>query len=123
MGSVANVGLMAQKAEEYGSHDKTFEAPANGKFQVVASDGTVLMEQPVSKDDIYRSSQTKDVPIQDWVKLAVTRANTTKTPAIFWLDGHYSAGITAMGEQATPIFKELTHIFGDSGTICLPNIQ
>ena len=86
MGSVANVGLMAQKAEEYGSHDKTFEAPANGKFQVVASNGTVLMEQPVSKDDIYRSSQTKDIPIQDWVKLAVNRARATGQPAIFWLD-------------------------------------
>jgi len=86
MGSVANVGLMAQKAEEYGSHDKTFEAPANGKFQVVASNGTVLMEQPVSKDDIYRSSQAKDIPIKDWVKLAVNRAKASGEPAIFWLD-------------------------------------
>jgi isocitrate dehydrogenase len=86
MGSVANVGLMAQKAEEYGSHDKTFEAPSNGKFQVVASDGTVLMEQPVSKDDIYRSSQTKDVPIKDWVKLAVNRAKASGEPCVFWLD-------------------------------------
>jgi isocitrate dehydrogenase len=86
MGSVANVGLMAQKAEEYGSHDKTFEAPANGKFQVVASNGTVLMEQPVSKDDIYRSSQTKDIPIQDWVKLAVNRAKASGEPCVFWLD-------------------------------------
>jgi isocitrate dehydrogenase len=86
MGSVANVGLMAQKAEEYGSHDKTFEAPANGKFQVVASNGTVLMEQPVSKDDIYRSSQTKDIPIQDWVKLAVNRAKASGEPCVFWLN-------------------------------------
>ncbi len=86
MGSVANVGLMAQKAEEYGSHDKTFEAPSNGKFQVVASNGTVLMEQPVSKDDIYRSSQAKDIPIKDWVKLAVNRAKASGEPAIFWLD-------------------------------------
>ena len=86
MGSVANVGLMAQKAEEYGSHDKTFEAPANGKFQVVASNGTVLMEQPVSKDDIYRSSQAKDIPIQDWVKLAVNRAKASGEPCVFWLD-------------------------------------
>ncbi|PLY03782.1 MAG: NADP-dependent isocitrate dehydrogenase [Desulfuromonas sp.] len=86
MGSVANVGLMAQKAEEYGSHDKTFEAPANGKFQVVASDGTVLMEQPVSPGDIYRSSQAKDIPIKDWVKLAVNRAKDSGEPAIFWLD-------------------------------------
>ncbi|PLX77611.1 MAG: NADP-dependent isocitrate dehydrogenase [Desulfuromonas sp.] len=86
MGSVANVGLMAQKAEEYGSHDKTFEAPGNGKFQVVASDGTVLMEQPVSTGDIYRSSQAKDIPIKDWVKLAVNRAKASGEPAIFWLD-------------------------------------
>ncbi len=86
MGSVANVGLMAQKAEEYGSHDKTFEAPANGKFQVVNSAGAVLMEQPVSTGDIYRSSQTKDIPIKDWVKLAVNRAKASGEPAIFWLD-------------------------------------
>ncbi|MEE4254869.1 MAG: NADP-dependent isocitrate dehydrogenase [Desulfuromusa sp.] len=86
MGSVANVGLMAQKAEEYGSHDKTFEAPSAGKFQVVASDGTVLMEQPVSAGDIYRSSQAKDIPIKDWVKLAVNRAKASGEPAIFWLD-------------------------------------
>ncbi|MDF1581139.1 MAG: NADP-dependent isocitrate dehydrogenase [Desulfuromonadales bacterium] len=86
MGSVANVGLMAQKAEEYGSHDKTFEAPADGKFQVVASDGTVLMEQPVSVGDIYRSCQAKDIPIKDWVKLAVSRATASGEPAIFWLD-------------------------------------
>ena len=86
MGSVANVGLMAQKAEEYGSHDKTFEAPSAGKFQVVASNGTVLMEQPVSTGDIYRSSQAKDIPIKDWVKLAVNRAKASGEPAIFWLD-------------------------------------
>ena len=86
MGSVANVGLMAQKAEEYGSHDKTFEAPSAGKFQVVSSTGTVLMEQPVSTGDIYRSSQTKDIPIKDWVKLAVNRAKASGEPAIFWLD-------------------------------------
>ena len=86
MGSVANVGLMAQKAEEYGSHDKTFEAPSAGKFQVVDSAGKVLMEQPVSTGDIYRSSQAKDIPIKDWVKLAVTRAKASGEPAIFWLD-------------------------------------
>ena len=86
MGSVANVGLMAQKAEEYGSHDKTFEAPSNGKFQVVASNGTVLMEQPVSTGDIYRSSQAKDIPIKDWVKLAVKRAKASGEPCVFWLD-------------------------------------
>ncbi len=86
MGSVANVGLMAQKAEEYGSHDKTFEAPSNGKFQVVSSAGKVLMEQPVSTGDIYRSSQAKDVPIKDWVKLAVKRAKASGEPCVFWLD-------------------------------------
>ncbi len=86
MGSVANVGLMAQKAEEYGSHDKTFEAPSNGKFQVVSSAGKVLMEQPVSTGDIYRSSQTKDIPIKDWVKLAVNRAKASGEPCVFWLD-------------------------------------
>jgi isocitrate dehydrogenase len=86
MGSVANVGLMAQKAEEYGSHDKTFEAPSDGKFQVVNSAGTVLLEQPVSKDDIYRSSQVKDVPIKDWVKLAVNRTKASGEPCVFWLD-------------------------------------
>ncbi len=86
MGSVANVGLMAQKAEEYGSHDKTFEAPSTGKFQVVDSAGKVLLEQPVDTGDIYRSSQAKDIPIKDWVKLAVTRAKASGEPAIFWLD-------------------------------------
>jgi len=86
MGSVANVGLMAQKAEEYGSHDKTFEAPSTGKFQVVDSAGKVLLEQPVDTGDIYRSCQTKDIPIKDWVKLAVNRAKASGEPAIFWLD-------------------------------------
>jgi isocitrate dehydrogenase len=88
MGSVANVGLMAQKAEEYGSHDKTFEAPTTGKFQVVNAAGTVLLEQPVSTGDIYRSSQAKDIPIKDWVKLAVSRAKASGEPTIFWLDAN-----------------------------------
>jgi len=86
MGSVSNVGLMAQKAEEYGSHDKTFEAPGNGMIHVVDEFGNILMEQPVEKGDIFRACQAKDAPIRDWVKLAVTRATTTKTPTIFWLD-------------------------------------
>ncbi|BCS94993.1 isocitrate dehydrogenase [Desulfoluna limicola] len=86
MGSVSNVGLMAQKAEEYGSHDKTFEAPGDGMVRVIDDAGTVLMAQPVEKGDIFRSCQTKDAPIRDWVKLAVTRASVTNTPAIFWLD-------------------------------------
>jgi isocitrate dehydrogenase len=86
MGSVSNVGLMAQKAEEYGSHDKTFEMQANGTVRVVDAAGTVLMEQKVEAGDIFRGCQTKDAPIQDWVKLAVNRAKATGTPAIFWLD-------------------------------------
>jgi len=86
MGSVANVGLMAQKAEEYGSHDKTFFAPSAGKFQVLNGAGEVILEQPVSTGDIYRSSQAKDIPIKDWVKLAVTRAKASGEPCIFWLD-------------------------------------
>ncbi len=86
MGSVSNVGLMAQKAEEYGSHDKTFEAPANGVIRVVDTAGTILLEQTVEEGDIFRMCQTKDAPIQDWVKLAVNRAKATGTPALFWLD-------------------------------------
>ncbi|MEX5294524.1 NADP-dependent isocitrate dehydrogenase [Kocuria sp. CPCC 205268] len=86
MGSVPNVGLMAMKAEEYGSHDKTFEIPAAGTVQVVDSSGTVLIEHEVSPGDIWRACQTKDVAIRDWVKLAVTRARASATPAVFWLD-------------------------------------
>jgi len=86
MGSVSNVGLMAQKAEEYGSHDKTFEAPATGTICVVDAAGTVIMTQPVETGDIFRMCQVKDAPIQNWVELAVTRAKATGVPAIFWLD-------------------------------------
>ena len=86
MGSVPNVGLMAQKAEEYGSHDKTFEVPASGTVRVVADDGKVLLERPVETGDIFRMCQLRDAPIQDWVKLAVRRARLTGTPAVFWLD-------------------------------------
>ncbi|GAA2718694.1 MULTISPECIES: NADP-dependent isocitrate dehydrogenase [Streptomyces] len=86
MGSVPNVGLMAQKAEEYGSHDKTFEIPVAGTVRLVDASGTVLIEQPVSAGDIFRACQTKDAPIRDWVKLAVTRARATGDPAVFWLD-------------------------------------
>ncbi len=86
MGSVSNVGLMAQKAEEYGSHDKTFVAPGNGVIRAVEPDGTVLLEQPVEEGDIFRMCQTKDAPIRDWVKLAVKRARITGNPAVFWLD-------------------------------------
>jgi isocitrate dehydrogenase len=86
MGSVPNVGLMAQKAEEYGSHDKTFEITEAGRVQVVSSAGDVLLEHEVAPGDIWRACQTKDAPIRDWVKLAATRARASKTPAIFWLD-------------------------------------
>jgi isocitrate dehydrogenase len=86
MGSVPNVGLMAKKAEEYGSHDKTFQIKADGVVRVTDSKGTLLMEQAVEAGDIFRMCQTKDAPIQDWVKLAVNRARASSTPAIFWLD-------------------------------------
>ena len=86
MGSVPNVGLMAQKAEEYGSHDKTFQAEADGTIKVLDENGNTLLEQKVEKFDIFRMCQTKDAPIQDWVKLAVNRARLSDTPAIFWLD-------------------------------------
>ncbi|HCB09122.1 MAG TPA: NADP-dependent isocitrate dehydrogenase [Alteromonas sp.] len=86
MGTVPNVGLMAQKAEEYGSHDKTFEMEADGTVQVVDQDGNVLIEHEVEEGDIWRMCQAKDAPIQDWVKLAVTRARQSGMPAVFWLD-------------------------------------
>jgi isocitrate dehydrogenase len=86
MGSVPNVGLMAQKAEEYGSHDKTFQIKADGAVRVVDVNGNVLMEQDVEANDIFRMCQAKDAPIQDWVKLAVNRARLSNTPAVFWLD-------------------------------------
>ncbi|WP_055566050.1 NADP-dependent isocitrate dehydrogenase [Streptomyces atriruber] len=86
MGSVPNVGLMAQKAEEYGSHDKTFEVQTTGNVRVLDGAGNVVLEQTVAAGDIFRMCQTKDLPIQDWVKLAVTRARATGNPAVFWLD-------------------------------------
>ncbi|MFT7248136.1 MAG: isocitrate dehydrogenase, partial [Arcticibacterium sp.] len=86
MGSVSNVGLMAQKAEEYGSHDKTFEIASDGKVTITDSHGNVLLEHPVEAGDIWRACQVKDAPIQDWVKLAVSRARATGNPAVFWLD-------------------------------------
>lgn len=86
MGTVPNVGLMAQKAEEYGSHDKTFEISEDGKVQVIDANNTLLIEHTVEQGDIWRMCQTKDLPIQDWVKLAVTRARASETPAVFWLD-------------------------------------
>jgi isocitrate dehydrogenase len=86
MGSVPNVGLMAQAAEEYGSHDKTFEIPADGTVRVLDAAGVAVLEQPVAAGDVFRMCQTKDVPIRDWVRLAVSRARATGDPAVFWLD-------------------------------------
>jgi isocitrate dehydrogenase len=86
MGTTPNVGLMAQKAEEYGSHDKTFEIPADGTVRVVDASGTTLLEHEVAEGDIWRACQTKDAPIRNWVELAVSRARATGAPAVFWLD-------------------------------------
>ncbi len=86
MGTVPNVGLMAQKAEEYGSHDKTFEIKSDGVVKVIDDNGKVLLEHIVEAGDIWRMCQVKDAPIQDWIKLAVSRARATDTPAVFWLD-------------------------------------
>ncbi|MDN3270786.1 NADP-dependent isocitrate dehydrogenase [Streptomyces sp. MA15] len=104
MGSVPNVGLMAQKAEEYGSHDKTFEIPVTGTVRLVDQNGDVLIEQAVSAGDIFRACQTKDAPIRDWVKLAVTRARATGDPAVFWLDETraHDANLIAKVEQYLP---------------------
>tara|TARA_Y100000815_G_scaffold15718_1_gene13854 strand:- start:245 stop:1411 length:1167 start_codon:yes stop_codon:yes gene_type:complete len=90
MGTVPNVGLMAQKAEEYGSHNKTFEIPADGKVRVITESGEQLIEHEVAKGDIWRMCQAKDAPIRDWVNLAVNRARATSTPAVFWLDENRS---------------------------------
>lgn len=104
MGSVPNVGLMAQAAEEYGSHDKTFEVPAAGRVQVLNGAGDVLIEHDVQPGDIWRACQTKDAPIRDWVKLAVTRARASATPAVFWLDETraHDANLIAKVEQYLP---------------------
>ncbi|GAA3049690.1 NADP-dependent isocitrate dehydrogenase [Streptomyces roseofulvus] len=104
MGSVPNVGLMAQKAEEYGSHDKTFEIAAAGTVRLVDASGATVLEQEVAEGDIFRACQTKDLPIQDWVKLAVTRARATGAPAVFWLDENraHDAQLIAKVEQYLP---------------------
>ncbi|MGK5630971.1 NADP-dependent isocitrate dehydrogenase [Streptomyces sp. URMC 123] len=104
MGSVPNVGLMAQKAEEYGSHDKTFEIPVTGTVRLVDQAGNALIEQTVSAGDIFRACQTKDAPIKDWVKLAVNRARATGDPAVFWLDATraHDANLIAKVEQYLP---------------------
>src|SRR5690606_19580210 len=104
MGSVPNVGLMAQKAEEYGSHDKTFQAPGDGVIRVTDSKGETVFEHAVEAGDIWRACQTKDAPIRDWVKLAVTRARATGSPAVFWLDEHraHDAQLIAKVEAYLP---------------------
>jgi isocitrate dehydrogenase len=101
MGSVPNVGLMAQAAEEYGSHNKTFEAPADGTIKVTDAIGNVLFEHTVEQGDIWRACQTKDAPVQDWVKLSVNRARASQTPAVFWLDKNraHDAQIVAKVEK------------------------
>jgi isocitrate dehydrogenase len=104
MGSVSNVGLMAQAAEEYGSHDKTFEIPATGQVRVVDQDGAVLIEHTVAAGDIWRACQTKDVPVRDWVRLAVERARASGVPAVFWLDADraHDARVIAKVEAYLP---------------------
>jgi isocitrate dehydrogenase len=104
MGSVPNVGLMAQAAEEYGSHDKTFEIPATGQVRVVDQDGDVLLEHTVAAGDIWRACQTKDVPVRDWVRLAVDRARASGAPAVFWLDADraHDANLIAKVEAYLP---------------------
>ena len=104
MGNVANVGLMAQKAEEYGSHDKTFEISAGGTVRVVNESGETLMEHSVEKGDIWRMCQTRDLPIQDWIKLAVNRARATGVPTVFWLDSDraHDANVIAKIDQYLP---------------------
>jgi isocitrate dehydrogenase len=108
MGSVPNVGLMAQQAEEYGSHDKTFQIAGNGVVQVVDAAGKMLMQQAVAAGDIFRMCQAKDAPIQDWVKLAVTRARLSNTPAIFWLD--------AARAHDAELIKKVQHYLKDHDT-------
>lgn len=108
IGSVPNVGLMAQKAEEYGSHDKTFQAVANGTIRVTDADGKVFFDQKVSTGDIFRMCQTKDAPIQDWVKLAVNRARLSETPAVFWLDENRA--------HDREIIKKVNHYLKDHDT-------
>ncbi|HCD30018.1 MAG TPA: NADP-dependent isocitrate dehydrogenase [Phycisphaerales bacterium] len=106
MGSVPNVGLMAKKAEEYGSHDKTFEMSESGKVQVATADGTVLMEHAVREGDIWRMCQTKDAPIHDWIQLALRRAKATGSPAVFWLDRNRAHDAELL-KKVEPLLAEL----------------
>ena len=106
MGSVPNVGLMAKKAEEYGSHDKTFEMSGAGTVRVTTADGTVLMEHAVREGDIWRMCQTKDAPIRDWVELALRRAKATGSPAVFWLDRNRAHDAELL-KKVEPLLAEL----------------
>ncbi|MFP6892381.1 MAG: NADP-dependent isocitrate dehydrogenase, partial [Opitutales bacterium] len=108
MGTVPNVGLMAQKAEEYGSHDKTFEIPSDGAVRVLDSDGNVLTEHAVEAGDVWRACQAKDAPIRDWVKLAVSRARATGSPAVFWLDANRA--------HDAELIKKVNRYLGDHDT-------
>jgi len=108
MGSVPNVGLMAQQAEEYGSHDKTFEIPSGGTVRVVADDGSVLLSRPVEAGDIFRMCQVKDAPIRDWVKLGVRRARLSNTPAVFWLDANRAHDAQEIAKVETYLKEEDT---------------
>ena len=105
MGTVPNVGLMAQKAEEYGSHDKTFEISSDGIVQVLDSDGQVLLEHEVKEGDIWRMCQVKDAPIQDWIKLAVSRARLSQTPAVFWLDSKRAHDVEIIKKVKTALSR------------------
>ena len=106
MGSVSNVGLMAQKAEEYGSHDKTFEIASDGLVRVVDSSNSTLIEHTVEQGDIWRMCQVKDAPVQDWIQLAVRRARATKSPAVFWLDSK-RAHDAQLIQKVKPVLKSL----------------
>ena len=108
MGTVPNVGLMAQKAEEYGSHDKTFEIASNGKMEVIDEQGNVLMKHDVEEGDIWRMCQVKDAPVKDWVKLAVNRAKATAWPAVFWLDENRA--------HDAELIKKVKHYLGEHDT-------
>ena len=123
MGHTSNVGLMAKKAEEYGSHDKTFEQTAPGTVRVVdETDGSTIFEHKVEKGDIWRMCQTKDIPIQDWVKLAVNRARNSGTPAIFWLDPAraHDASIKQKIDKYVFIYLSIyLHVYLSIPTICL----
>ena len=122
MGTVSNVGLMAQKAEEYGSHDKTFEIAANGTVRVVDADGKALIEHRVEHGDIWRMCQTKDLPIRDWVKLAVNRARATGHAAIFWLDENRAYDRNVI-DKVAPLSARPRHERASTSASCRPSTR